>query len=113
MYINKPAIWKACFTLMLLSGSPTSFAAIVATIPDLTIEGIGVDAVGPNKFVRVSPPQTQCSAVGSSVMLLNSAAENFAMVNATLLTALATGKKVEIGHDGTTYCSILRVWILK
>jgi len=82
-------------------------------VTNLTIESLAVDTVGSNKFVEVSPAQTGCFAVGQSRMLFNGVGENANAAYSTILMAFASGKRVEITHDGTTYCKIQNVKVLK
>ena len=100
------------FAATLISWSSTGFSESV-TVQNLTVLDIAVDTTGNNKFIHVSPNQLQCFAVGSSVMLLNDVGENAKMAYSAFLTALAAGMRVEVVHDGTSYCKILRVKIVK
>ena len=84
------------------------------TVTGLTVEEISVDIPGPNKLILVSPQQLSCNALGKvSRMLLTDIGENGKMAYATFLTALTTNKTIEVIHDGTVYCKILRVTVLK
>ncbi len=84
-------VWPLVVGVFCLASTIASASQVI--LSNLTIEDIAVDTTGPNKFIHVSPAQTGCYAVGSSVLLFNDVGENANMAYSTLLTAFAAGKK--------------------
>ena len=112
MKISKIVVLLILIVMVLV---PIQAIAGNVTLSNLKIVSIGADTVGPNRFVLVSPHQPQCYAVGSSKMLFNNPTTdpNTSIVYSTLLAAMMADKTIEVIHDGTTYCKILRVTIIK
>jgi hypothetical protein len=113
MYNANIKVFALAVFILVVIAAPT--LAANTTISNLKVESLGADATGPNRFVLVSPSQTQCYAAGSSTMLFNtpSSEPNTSIIYSTLLAAMMADKSIEVIHDGTTYCKIVRVTILK
>jgi hypothetical protein len=103
---------KVGISILAIAYASGPFAQSV-TLTDLTIESVAADTTGVNKFVKVLPAHEECYAVGLSTMLFNDTGENARLAFGAILTAFAAGTKIEVTHDGTGYCKILRVKILK
>ena len=104
---------KALVVITLMSIA-TLASASTATITGLKVVRIAADASGSNRFVVVSPAQPQCYAVGDSTLLFNNPATdpNTAMIYASLLAAMMADKTIDVIHDGTSYCTIVRVTVV-